>query len=267
MTVERTDHEAAPEPGHADPREADPDAPSVDPAVRALRDICPFLLAADGGWRAADATGQHRCTAAFPPAQLTTEKQRRLCLTPDHDTCATFVAALEAREPMIEERPATGRPMPRTTPVVLERTRFALPILSLRPDKTAGQAALVALLAVAFVGILLSRPGPSDGLPGGDAGPSGSPSVSAPAASPAASVAVTEPTASPVDASPTPGITLVPTENTPAPSTAPATYTVKRGDTLSGIAAVYGTTWKVLAELNDIKDPSALRVGTVLQLP
>jgi nucleoid-associated protein YgaU len=95
------------------------------------------------------------------------------------------------------------------------------------------------------------------------ADPSGSPAVSAPAAS----VAVVKPSPSPADASPTPGITLVPTENTPAPSTAPATYTVKRGDTLSGIAAVYGTTWKVLAELNDIKDPSALRVGTVLQLP
>ena len=56
-----------------------------------------------------------------------------------------------------------------------------------------------------------------------------------------------------------------PTEDsTAAPSapSAPTTYTVKRGDTLSGIAGEYGTTWQVLAELNDIKDPSALRVGT-----
>ena len=59
----------------------------------------------------------------------------------------------------------------------------------------------------------------------------------------------------------------MPTEDSPAPSAAPATYRVKPGDTLSGIASVYGTTWQVLAELNDIENPSALRVGTVLELP
>ena len=52
-----------------------------------------------------------------------------------------------------------------------------------------------------------------------------------------------------------------------APSGAATTYTVRRGDTLSGIAATYGTTSKVLAQLNHIKNPAALRVGTVLQLP
>ena len=59
----------------------------------------------------------------------------------------------------------------------------------------------------------------------------------------------------------------MPTENTPAPSTVATTYKVRPGDTLSGIVSVYGTTWKVLAELKDIKNPSALRVGTILQLP
>ena len=265
MTAERTDHAPAPEPTHAGS-----DAPVVEPAVSALRDLCPFLLAADGGWRSVEATGQHRCTAVFPPAQLTTEKQRRLCLTPDHETCATFIAALEAREPAGESRPAEARPMPRTTPVVLERTRFAFPMLPLRPDRTAGQAVLVALLAVAFVGVVLSRPAGSDGNPGGVGGPSGSPAAtSAPAGSPRASAAVVEPTPSPsaAEASPTPRITLVPTEDSPPPSTRPAHYRVKPGDTLSGIAATYGTTWQVLADLNDIENPSALRVGTILDLP
>jgi LysM repeat protein len=50
-------------------------------------------------------------------------------------------------------------------------------------------------------------------------------------------------------------------------SDAPATYTVKSGDTLSGIASVYGTTWQELAELNNIDDPRRLRVGQELQLP
>jgi len=261
MTVEGIDHAPAPE-----PRQAGSDAPLVEPAVSALRDICPFLLAADGGWRSVDANGQHRCTAVFPPAQLTTEKQRRLCLTPDHMSCATFVAALEAREPAGEPRPDTSRPIPSTTPVVLERTRWALPILSMRPDRTAGQAALVVLLAVAFMGIVVSRPSSPTGAPGGAAGPSGSPVVSA-QPSPRASSAAVEPSASAAEASPSPQITLVPTENTPRPSTAATTYKVRPGDTLSGIASVYGTTWQVLAELNDIKNPSALRVGQVLELP
>ena len=42
---------------------------------------------------------------------------------------------------------------------------------------------------------------------------------------------------------------------------------MKFGDTLSGIAARFGTTVKVLAELNGIADPSLIRVGQVLVLP
>ena len=243
--------------------------PTVGPAIGAMRDICPFLLAADGDWRSAEATGDHRCTAVFPPAALTTEKQRRLCLTASHESCATFGAALAGREPAVQALPEGSRPMPRTTPVVMERGRFALPALSMRPDRTAAQAALVILLGVAFAGVLFTRLGSGpDGSPGGVAGPSPSPAVSAPAATPVQSQgAVVPPSPTPVDASPTPALTLVPTEDSPAPSDAATTYTVRRGDTLSGIAAKYGTTWQVLAQLNHIKNPSALRVGTVLKLP
>jgi len=48
------------------------------------------------------------------------------------------------------------------------------------------------------------------------------------------------------------------------------TYTVQRGDTLSGIAyAVYkdASVWRNIAENNSIKDPRTLAPGTVLQLP
>lgn len=44
------------------------------------------------------------------------------------------------------------------------------------------------------------------------------------------------------------------------------TYTVKRGDTLSGIAAKYGTTVSKLASLNNIKNVNRIYVGQVLKV-
>ncbi len=45
------------------------------------------------------------------------------------------------------------------------------------------------------------------------------------------------------------------------------TYTVAKGDTLSGIAAQYGTTVDTLVELNGIQNPNLIVVGQVLKLP
>jgi LysM repeat protein len=45
------------------------------------------------------------------------------------------------------------------------------------------------------------------------------------------------------------------------------TYTVKSGDTLSGIAARFGVTWQAIAKLNGIKDPRTIRTGMVLKIP
>ena len=42
------------------------------------------------------------------------------------------------------------------------------------------------------------------------------------------------------------------------------TYTVKSGDTLSGIAAKYGTSWQHLAKLNGIANPNLIYPGQVL---
>lgn len=49
-------------------------------------------------------------------------------------------------------------------------------------------------------------------------------------------------------------------------SSAGGTYTVQAGDTLSGIAARYGTTVQTLASLNGITNPNVIRVGQVLRL-
>ena len=44
------------------------------------------------------------------------------------------------------------------------------------------------------------------------------------------------------------------------------TYTVQSGDTLSGIAAAYGTTYQKLASLNGISNPNYLSVGQILKV-
>lgn len=44
-------------------------------------------------------------------------------------------------------------------------------------------------------------------------------------------------------------------------------YTVKAGDTLSGIAAKYGTTYQKLAEYNGIANPNIINVGQKIRIP
>jgi LysM repeat protein len=116
-------------------------------------------------------------------------------------------------------------------------------------------------VAAALGALLLARgplaPGSS---PAGDAGPSSSAAASAVAASAGPSSAPTAaPTALP-SARPTP---------TPAPTATPRprTYKVKPGDSLTAIAAAFGTTVKELKVLNKISNPSLIRVGQVLKLP
>lgn len=43
-------------------------------------------------------------------------------------------------------------------------------------------------------------------------------------------------------------------------------YTVKRGDTLSGIAAKYKTTWQNLQKLNGLKNPNVISVGQKIRV-
>ena len=57
----------------------------------------------------------------------------------------------------------------------------------------------------------------------------------------------------------------------PAPAPAPApsgyqTYTVVKGDTLSGIAAKYGTTYQKIAADNGIANPNLIFPGQVLKI-
>lgn len=242
-----------------------------------LPSLCPYLATLDGTWRSATAVREHRCMAVSPPVQLAAEKQRRLCLVDRHVDCVTYGAAI-ARRAAIARSAGHTRPVARMAPVILDHGRLELRIPTLRADRVSGQAALVAVLALAFGAILLARPS-------GDAGAIVPPGASAVASADATAAAPTEVAAAPsIDATtPAPEETSAPATEAPAtaapasappsvqasaePSTSGATYRVKSGDTLSVIAARFGTTTRVLVQLNGIEDPSKIKIGQILKLP
>ncbi len=220
-------------------------------------------MAADGGWRSSTAAREHRCTGVSPAAHLAAEKQRRLCLTPEHLTCATYVAVRAAR-PTIQGRAAVlSRVIARTTPVILDHGQLTLSLPALRNNRTASQGLLVGLLGIAFAGIVLAR---LSGSGGAAADGSPMPSASAIRSSSPSALPTPEPAVTP-SPSVAPPVSASAAPASPVPSTKSATYRVRQGDTLMVIAARFGTTAKVLIQLNAIKDPSLLRIGQVLLLP
>jgi GH25 family lysozyme M1 (1,4-beta-N-acetylmuramidase) len=59
----------------------------------------------------------------------------------------------------------------------------------------------------------------------------------------------------------------IPAENGNSPGSAPRTYTVKAGDTLTAIAVKYGTTVAAIASANNIDNINNIAVGQVLVIP
>jgi LysM repeat protein len=121
-------------------------------------------------------------------------------------------------------------------------------------------------MVLAFVVLVIARTA-SPGGPGPSGAASGALAAATPAASPTASAGATlspSPTASPT-ASPSPSPAATPSA-TPVPSGIQR-YTVVSGDTLSVIAARFGTTVAALAAANGITDPRLIRPGQVLVIP
>jgi LysM repeat protein len=230
--------------------------------------VCPYLQVTVGQWRHATPSRDHRCGAEPVPVIVGLEAQRRLCLGEPRD-CERHRSADEARRALAPFLPS--RPIARTAPVVVERGRSAIGVPRVADRRTLSQAALAVLMVAAAAALIVARTGGSVGsLPGGVAGPS----ANAGAQTPSGTSPV--PGATP---SGTPAPRPTPTSNpsngpTPSPNATPSsspgvtrTYRVRSGDTLSEIAARYGTTVQVLQALNGISNPSVIRPGQVLQVP
>ena len=141
------------------------------------------------------------------------------------------------------------------------------------------QAALAGLLGLALVLVLVVRfsGGGTAGVAGASSSsrPSAGASARASGAPPSGAAPSGAPASGPVPSA-IPGRTPASTRpvatarSTAKPTQTPAgarTYRVKPGDTLSAIAARFGTTVAALMRLNNITDPRSLRVGQILKLP
>lgn len=252
---------------------SEPNLVIPSPRAPASKAICPFLLAVDGQWRSSSPAREHRCTAVAPPAILTVEKQRRLCLTAAHDGCATYLAATDhaGRDagsdlPVPRATRSSGRAFVRTAPLVLDHGRLPVSVTSVAAERGLGQLALLILLAIAFAAILIARLSSGSDDRGGIVAGSATPEPSIVAGPSPTPTPVPSAAASSVPSPSEPLVSASPDRTDSPAGSGPATYTVRSGDNLYGIAATFGTTVDALTKLNDITDASSLRIGQVLKL-
>ena len=135
-----------------------------------------------------------------------------------------------------------------------------------------GQGILIGLLGLAFAAVLIAQLASGGGSRSGAIVPIASSTPAATDGAVATDAAETEePTVEATRRTRTPRRARRSSRprSSPTPDATadtPKTYKIRKGDTLSGIAATYGTTVKKLVKLNKISDPSKIRVGQVLQL-
>lgn len=254
---------AQPEPSSAEPAHAGATADVTLPRG------CPFLIAEGGGWRFDLPAREHRCGAVSPPAPLSPEKQSRLCLTPAHASCATYLASTTARQARLGTTASdrvTRWGLARTTTVIEDSGGLRARLLAALLDRRRWPAIPAVLLVTTLFTLALS------GFRGGGSTPAAA--TASPARSAAAPAETVRPSARPSDTpAPEPSSTLPPPASpSVAPTGTPApesfrTYRVKSGDTLSAIAAEFGTTSRAIAQLNGITVNSILRIGQVLKIP
>ena len=215
--------------------------------------VCPFLVSAAGPWRSAEPARDHRCSRLARSTSIEPGHQRRYCLGSGGPGCPHYVPA-RADSRFVS-----------TLPVIVDRGPLTANLEQHGVRRLAAPAAVV-VVGAALGALLLTRgpsaPGPTPG--GSVASTPGASTQSVAAASPPASTA---PSPSPAaTASPLPSPTQIASPS-PSPTAGARTYTVRRGDTLGAIAAKFGTTTRVLVQLNGIANPSLIHAGEVLKLP
>jgi LysM repeat protein len=233
--------------------------------------VCPYLIAASGGWRSALPHRDHRCGAVDPAALLSADKQRRLCLSLAHQSCPTYGAARGSRAAAIAPGvdpavlaavEAARRPVARSAPLILEQPRLTQRRAGWPLDRAVSQIAVVGLMVVAVALVAIARL-----AAGGPGATSGSPSA-------AASVAIVAGTPSPPPIeSPSPATSGLDPSQSAGPS-APAasaptfrtTYTVRANDTLVGIAKQFGTTVPAIKKVNNLTS-NTIHTGQKLKIP
>lgn len=160
-------------------------------------------------------------------------------------------------------------PLVRSTPLVLEASRARAGDLAVAAGRGGGQALLVGLMVLAFLVLVIARTTAPSEAPSATPGPSiviaASPTL-LPSPTPVATASPSLATGGSPAPSGTAAPTPVATPVSPSPSTG-RSYTVRSGDTLSGIAARFGTTVKAITDANGILDPRLIRVGQVLVIP
>lgn len=246
---------------------------------------CPYLTGGDGSWRSAYAARGQRCAAVTPAIQLAVSKQRQLCTFDSHVGCATYLAARALVAPAGDDTDPGDAglwPSSRPTLVALEGVRGGVVGGT---SRRGGQALLVGLMIVAFLVLAIARTTPPAGSPSPSpesTNPALLPGSTASAAAASSSpIASPTPTAAPsVSASPSGGASTspgpgasptaspsrAPRSPTPAPSKA-TRYTVKSGDSLSGIAASFKVTVTALKRANGIGSSNLIHPGQVLVIP
>jgi LysM repeat protein len=245
--------------------------PDASPQALAPESGCPFLEAADGAWRMTIPDREHRCAAFIPATSLAPTKQSRLCLTPAHVGCATYVASIKARAARTgsaEPRVRAGRwAFARTTPVVEQVGGLRATVTALLTDRRTWPAIPAVLLASLLVALGLSGSWGQTPLTAvSSLAPTSTPQATRPTATeavatlPVESVQPSAPPTAPPSATPS----AVPTP-TPAPTY--RTYRIQSGDTLATIAQRFHTTVSALSALNHITDPRRLHIGQVLLIP
>jgi LysM repeat protein len=232
--------------------------------------ICPFLaLAADHRTVVDGYDPDHLCHALPEPDELDRSRQVQLCLSEAHRDCERYLAALEARR---EDGPTLPAP---ASDARIARTRLVLDAEVPGRPLTAGQRVmgarsrrLVLAGVVAMLGILALASGAAEAFANLVAGPGATPSLTAlPSAEATPSTTETAtptepPTATPVPATPAPS--PIPT---PVPAATPRSYVVQENDTLSSIAARFGTTVAAIQSANGLGGSDLIEIGQVLVIP